>query len=80
MLSQKLKETRKELGLTQKAFGDMLGISPNTIARYERGEMQPQHPVVLEMAIEYLRLQPTPQLREKLALLTLSKEEFAARV
>lgn len=78
MLSQKLKETRKELGLTQKEFGDLLGISSNTIARYEREELTPQHPRVLEMAIEYLRL--TPKTKDNLSKLALSKEEFAARV
>ena len=78
MLSQKLKETRKELGLTQKEFGDLLGISGNTIARYERDEMQPQHPRVLEMAIEHLKL--TSKTKKGVALLSLSRDEFAARI
>lgn len=80
MLIEKLKQTRQELGLTQKQFGELLGISSNTIARYERGEMQPQHPQVLAMAIEFLRLQTTPELQKKLELLALSKEEFAATI
>lgn len=78
MIGQKLKEVRKELGLTQKEFGDMLGISSNSIARYERGEMEPQHPRVLELAIDQLRL--TRKTKKNLALLSLNKEEFAARV
>ena len=78
MLAQKLKETRKELGLTQKEFGDLLGISGNTIARYERDEMRPQHPLVLELAIEHLKL--TSKTKKNLAALALSKDDFAARV
>ncbi len=80
MLSEKLKQTRQELGLTQKQLGELLGISANTIARYERGEMQAQHPQVVAMAVDFLRLQMTPGLKKKLELLALSKEEFAAKV
>lgn len=80
MLLEKLKETRAALGLTQKEFGELLGISSNTIARYERGEIQPKHPKVLEMAVDFLRIQETPELKKKLHLLSLSKEAFAAQV
>ena len=80
MLLEKLKETRLALGLTQKDFGELLGISSNTIARYERGEIQPKHPKVLEMAVDFLRVQETPRIKNKLQLLKMSKEDFAAQV
>ena len=80
MLDEILKQTRQELGLTQKQLGKLLGISANTIARYERGEMQAQHPQVLSMAVDFLRLQMTPDLQKKVELLALSKEEFAATI
>ncbi len=78
MIGKKLKETRKELGLTQKELGELLGISGNSIARYEREELQPQHPKVLDMALSYLRL--TPKTRDNIARLALDKKTFAAQV
>ena len=34
-------ELRRKLGLTQAALAEKAGVGVNTIARYERGEMQP---------------------------------------
>lgn len=80
MLGTKIKETRAELGLTQKEFGKLLGISPNTIARYERDEMSPQHPRVLDLAIDFLKLKITPATKKNLERLSLNEKDFAATV
>ena len=41
MIDKRLKELRKELGLTQQEFADRLGIKRNTIATYEAGKSKP---------------------------------------
>lgn len=40
-ISERLREERKRLGLSQGKFADLLGIHRNTQARYERGEREP---------------------------------------
>ena len=37
-VAKRIKQFRKESGLTQVALGEKAGVSPNTIARLERGE------------------------------------------
>ena len=39
--SQRLKELRQKLGLSQQAFAGKLGISAKTIVRYEQGQSKP---------------------------------------
>ena len=36
-IAKRIKQLRKENGLTQVALGEKAGVSPNTIARLERG-------------------------------------------
>jgi len=36
--SDDIRSIRKRLGLTQAAFGERLGLTQNTVARWERGE------------------------------------------
>ena len=45
-----LRRVREEKGLTQKELGDAAGIHPNTVARLERGEVEPSWQVVLAAA------------------------------
>jgi transcriptional regulator with XRE-family HTH domain len=40
MNGPELKQRREELGLTQTTFAEVLGITANTISRYERGSLQ----------------------------------------
>ena len=37
--AQRFRALRKKLGLTQAQFAERLGITGNTVARYERGEL-----------------------------------------
>ena len=50
----RLRAIRKQLGWTQARFAEALGVRPNTIARWERGDLVP--PLVAELAAEYIVL------------------------
>lgn len=53
MTGSELRRYRKErLGLSLERLGERLDIPWNTIARWERGEIKIQHPVVLQFALE----------------------------
>ena len=41
-----IKALRQRLGLTQKALADALGVQPNTVARWERGELGISAPMI----------------------------------
>ena len=46
MTGEQIKEVRKSLGYTQARLAEELGLTPNTIARYERDELKPSPPVL----------------------------------
>src|SRR4051812_5541841 len=46
---------RKALGLTQAALADVLGVSANTVARWERGDMRIRNPELVHIALERLQ-------------------------
>jgi transcriptional regulator with XRE-family HTH domain len=54
MTGQELRNTRKRLALTQAELGEKLGISGNTIARWEREEILPQSAEMLRLAMARL--------------------------
>ena len=39
MTGREVRRVRKRLGLTQRAFAIRVGVNPNTVARWERGEV-----------------------------------------
>lgn len=43
MIGERLKQLRKERGLTQKQLAKELGISASTIGMYEQGRREPDH-------------------------------------
>ena len=45
-MDERLKQLRKELGLTQQEFSDKIGIKRNTFAQYENGRNEPIDAVV----------------------------------
>ncbi len=45
-MGERIKHLRKSLGLTQKEFGDRIGVKPNTVATYEQGRNKPIDAVV----------------------------------
>lgn len=40
-MGERIKQLRKALGLTQKEFGERIGVKPNTIGTYEIGRNEP---------------------------------------
>ena len=46
MTGIQIKELRKSLGYTQARLAEEVGLTPNTIARYERDELKPSPPVL----------------------------------
>ena len=45
-MQDRIKELRKELGLTQRQFGERVGVKQNTIANYEIGRNEPADAVI----------------------------------
>lgn len=62
----KLKEIRKKLGITQRHFSQIAGISQSAIAKIEAGRLDPSYSNVLkiEKAIEILRKKKEKEARE----------------
>jgi putative transcriptional regulator len=46
MTGAQIKELRKNLGYTQARLAEELGVTANTVARYERDELRPSPPVM----------------------------------
>jgi uncharacterized protein YuzE/DNA-binding XRE family transcriptional regulator len=51
----RLKREREAIGVTQAQLGRELSVSPNTIARWERGELRIEHVGMLDLALQALR-------------------------
>jgi DNA-binding transcriptional regulator YiaG len=49
-----LQAARQALNLSQVKLGEILGVSGNTVARWERGELAIQHPKMLALALKAL--------------------------
>ena len=45
MTGTQIKDLRKALGYTQARLAEEIGVTSNTVARYERGELRPSPPV-----------------------------------
>ena len=45
-MKDRIKQLRKQLGMTQQEFADRLGIRRNNVAKYETGENSPSEAVV----------------------------------
>ena len=58
MTGKQVKERRKMLGYTQARLAAEIGVTPNTVARYERDEFKPSPPVMkLLKLIEMLAIE-----------------------
>ncbi len=49
MIGDKIKNLRKRLGLSQKGFGELFGLSKMAICHYENGRYFPSRPVANRM-------------------------------
>jgi transcriptional regulator with XRE-family HTH domain len=54
MTPETLRETRTRLGLSQDQLAKALGVSTNTVARWERGALTIGTPAMLALALESL--------------------------
>lgn len=54
-----LRFKRASLNLSQIKLGEVLGVSANTVARWERGELPIRHPKMLALALQAITLAPT---------------------
>ena len=52
-MNERLKELRKALHLTQKAFAGKIGAKQNTVATYEMGRNNPSDPVIHSICIAF---------------------------
>lgn len=52
-MNKRLKELRKALHLTQKAFAEKIGAKQNTIATYEMGRNNPSDPIIHSICIAF---------------------------
>ena len=52
-MDERIKKLRKALDLTQREFGDRIGVKPNTIATYEIGRNQPIDAVISLICREF---------------------------
>lgn len=70
-LTERIKELRKSLGLTQQKFADKIGVKQNTVAQYEIGRNPPTDTVVtlicreFDVNEEWLRTGAGPMFVEK---------------
>ena len=51
----KLRKERERIGLSQLELARKLSVSPNTVARWERGELKIEHAGMLQLALTSLR-------------------------
>src|SRR5262245_6242180 len=54
MLPRDLREQRSRLGMSQAALAAALGVARNTIARWERNELEIRHPELVQTALDRL--------------------------
>ena len=52
-----LRKRRLAMGMTQRDLAGELGVSLNTLARWERGQLEIQHPQMLSLALDAVRSQ-----------------------
>lgn len=52
-MGERIKQLRKVLGLTQKEFGDRIGVKPNTIGTYEIGRNEPIDAVISLICLKF---------------------------
>lgn len=52
-MDKRLKQLRKELELTQRAFAEKIGAKQNTIATYEMGRNNPSDPIIRSICREF---------------------------
>ena len=57
MAGEWLRTRRLAMEMTQRDLAGELGVPLNTLARWERGELEIQHPQMLSLALDAIRSQ-----------------------
>lgn len=52
-MQQRIKEIRKESGLTQAEFGERIGVKGNTVTGYETGIRSPSDAIIVSICREF---------------------------
>ena len=52
-MKDRIKQIRKEKGLTQAEFGEMIGVKGNTVTMYEAGTRIPSDAVIISICREF---------------------------
>lgn len=63
MNGSEIRGYRERLKMTQVQLGEALNVARNTIARWERDELQPENPAMLKLALDQLEMQAILQLK-----------------
>ena len=50
LIAEKIKEYRRKNSMTQEEFGQIIGVSPQAISKWERGECYPDITFLPELA------------------------------
>lgn len=64
MTGNEIRKARQELGFTQVELAERLGVTSNTVARWERDEITPESPQMLRLALRGLQLEVKPTARQ----------------
>ncbi len=65
MNKESIAELRGRLGLNQMEFGNLFGVHPMTVSKWERGTLSPNH-YQLALMNEFLRAARSKEVRETL--------------
>lgn len=83
MLSDEIKRTREQLGLTQGQLAKRFGVALNTVSRWENKTSQPEGEGMIRLALKQLEQEAVfndgalmEQIQAKIDLLQKSKEEL----
>jgi transcriptional regulator with XRE-family HTH domain len=52
-MNERIIELRKYFHMTQREFGDRIGVAPNTLSRYESGDREPSNAVITAICRVY---------------------------
>ena len=88
-LCEQIKQTRLALRQTQEQLGAALGVPVAFLAQWERGEASPEHPRLLELALQQVQFdhgvwlldEPMQQrMQQSITMLEQSKRELEMQV
>ena len=79
VFGKRLKELRKDKGLTQQQLGDMVGVTKVSICCYENGTRTPTMQNFLDL-VEILNVTPDYLLGRDMAVIMEENEEYKTKI